>query len=230
VSWKSQATTFQGVIEQWWQQWPDANIGVATGGKSGVIVLDVDMKKGKNGEAELRKLEAKHGALPPTIETITPHGGRQLWFLAPGFVVANSVDKLAPGLDIRGDGGYVLAPPSYVSDEDGAGIYVRSVDSAQTFASAPEWVFPKAEVTEIDQRRPAEYWHRLAKGVPDGYRNDSMPRLAGYLLRQGIDPQTTLELMLGWNLRCTPPEDEKKVVSTVESIALRELERRRKAP
>jgi hypothetical protein len=111
VAWKSQATTIEGVITSWWTQWPDANVGVATGKKSGIVVLDIDMKHGKNGEASLRDLEAKHGSLPATVETITPHGGRQLWFRAPELAVKNSVDVVAPGIDIRGDGGYVLAPP-----------------------------------------------------------------------------------------------------------------------
>ena len=63
--------------------YPAANIAVATGSKSGVFVFDIDMKHEKDGEAELRALEAKHGALPKTVESITPSGGRHLWFRMP---------------------------------------------------------------------------------------------------------------------------------------------------
>src|SRR6185437_5130466 len=78
TAWQLNATTLPAVIQQWWEQWPDANIGVACGRDSDIVVLDVDMKHGQNGEAELRQLEKTHGALPMSIETITPHGGRQL--------------------------------------------------------------------------------------------------------------------------------------------------------
>jgi hypothetical protein len=228
--WQHKATVDPEIIEGWWSAQPGANIGVVCGRRSGVVVLDVDMKHGVNGEASLRKLEAKHGPIPPTVESITPHGGRQLWFRAPQFDVKNSVGKLAPGLDIRaGDNGYVLAPPSHVSDRDGAGTYYWSVDTSREFADAPEWLFPSAEVAEIDARRPAEHWQRICRGVPEGARNEAGASIAGMLLRKGVDPETTLELMLGWNLRCNPPQDEQDIVKTVESILEREIKRRGRA-
>jgi hypothetical protein len=225
--WEKKATAHPEIVTQWWTQWPDANIGVVCGRKSGVIVLDVDMKHGQNGEAALRALEAKHGPIPATVESITPHGGRQLWFKAPQFDVKNSVGKLAPGLDIRGgDNGYVVAPPSYVNDKDGAGIYSWSVDSSKEFADAPEWLFPKADVAQLDARRPVTHWQRVCRGIPEGARNETGASIAGMLLRKGIDPETTLQLMLGWNLRCNPPQDEQDIVLTVESILKKEIERR----
>ena len=90
--------------------YPEANLAVATGEASGVVVLDIDCKKGKNGEADLAALEREHGALPSTVESITPSGGRHLWFKHPGHPVPSSQGSLAPGIDIRGDGGYVLGP------------------------------------------------------------------------------------------------------------------------
>ena len=228
--WEKKATTDPETVRLWWTQWPDANIAVVCGRQSGVVVLDVDMKHGVNGEASLRALEAKHAPLPATVESITPHGGRQLWFKAPQFDVKNSVGKLGPGLDIRGgDNGYVLAPPSFVRDKDGAGGYTWSVDSSNEFADAPGWIFPSAEVTQLDTKRPAEHWVRIARGVSEGTRNQDLASLVGYLLRKGIDPQTTLELSLGWNLRCTPPQDEQDVLKTVESVLEKEIKRRGRA-
>jgi Bifunctional DNA primase/polymerase, N-terminal len=97
------ATTNPDLIAEWWRHNPGYNIGVATGAISGLFVTDVDSKDDVNGEAELRKLEAVHGPLPPTVETITGTG-RQLYFRHPGKPVRNSVGMIAPGIDIRGDG------------------------------------------------------------------------------------------------------------------------------
>ena len=76
------ATTDPSQIKAWWQNWPDANVGIATGPESGLVVLDVDVdvEKGTDGEASLRELEAKHGQLPMTIEAETGRGGRRAWF------------------------------------------------------------------------------------------------------------------------------------------------------
>src|SRR5262245_62023855 len=102
------ATTDQGAINDWWRQDPQFNIGIATGSISGIFVVDVD---GLDAELELRKLEAHHSSLPP-INEVTTARGRHLYFRMPETSVRNTAGKIAPGIDTRGDGGYVLAPPS----------------------------------------------------------------------------------------------------------------------
>jgi hypothetical protein len=89
-----------------------ANIGIATGATAGLIVLDEDPQKG--GTESLAALEAKYGPLPSTVEALTGGDGRHLYLRhpGPGMEVPSSVGKLGPGLDIRADGGYVIAPPS----------------------------------------------------------------------------------------------------------------------
>lgn len=106
------ATTDEPTIRRWWAKWPDANIGIATGAESGVVVLDVDANNG--GEQSLLELKARHGPLPETVQAITG-GGRHVYSRHPGGEVRirNVVRVLGlPGLDLRGDGGYVVAPPS----------------------------------------------------------------------------------------------------------------------
>ena len=96
-------------VAAWWEIYPDANIGLATGQKSGVLVLDVD---GPEGEASLAALVAANTPLPDTPQQITGKG-RHLFFAWPdGQHIGNSSRKLGPGLDIRGEGGYVLVAPS----------------------------------------------------------------------------------------------------------------------
>lgn len=106
--WQHRATTDEATIRAWWARWPNANVAIATGAGSGLVVLDVD---GPKGEATLARLEAANGALPPTREVKTPRG-RHLYFDHPGGYVPCSAGLVGPGLDVRGDGGYVVAPPS----------------------------------------------------------------------------------------------------------------------
>ena len=102
------ATTDSAMLRRWWAQHPAANLAIATGEQSGVIVLDVDVdpEKGKDGEAALTTLLAKHGPLPATLIVRTPRGGRHLYFKHPGIGVRVpcSTDTLGHGLDVRGDG------------------------------------------------------------------------------------------------------------------------------
>ena len=105
------ATTDPNVIAGWWRS-RDFNIGLATGEGSGVSVLDID---GEEGEATLKRLESEHGGLPPTVEAITGKG-RHIYFRWPqGLEIRNFQHRDdVPGIDVRGNGGYVLAPPSLI--------------------------------------------------------------------------------------------------------------------
>ena len=125
------ATTNPETIRRFWRV-ADRNIAIRTGMASRVWILDVD---GEDGEASLRALEAKHGALPPTWESLTARG-RHIWFRCD-CPVPCSASKIAPGLDARGDGGYVVAPPSI---HPTGRVYVWSVDRADDLANAPDWL------------------------------------------------------------------------------------------
>jgi hypothetical protein len=103
------ATRKAETITAWWTRWPDANIALATGTVSCVDVLDVDPKH--DGPATLARLEAEHGALPPTWRARTGSGGEHLYFWHQTGM-GNSTSRIGRGLDVRGDDGYVLLPPS----------------------------------------------------------------------------------------------------------------------
>ena len=104
------ATTDEERIRHWWTKWPDANIGLVAGHISGLVILDVDGQK--NGYKSLVALEQHYGALPETVMQSTGRGSH-IFFAHPGVRITNDVEKkLGPGLDIRGDGGYIIAAPS----------------------------------------------------------------------------------------------------------------------
>lgn len=101
------ATTDEKQIRRWWKKWPDANIGIACG-PSGIFVLDFDSyKENYRGEELLSEQDYK------TVTVKTGNGGTHLWYTMPEDVkITNSRGNLPDGVDVRGDGGYVLAPPS----------------------------------------------------------------------------------------------------------------------
>ena len=218
-----EATTDQFTIRQWYAANPRFNVAVATGPQSGIFALDID----DGGEAELAKLEAAHGALPASVETITGGGGRHVLFRYPeGCEVHNSAGRLGLGLDVRGLNGYIIAPPSTHAS---GRAYAWSVDSAATFAEAPPWLLGLVAATGNGKAAaPPSEWRTLVHdGVAEGLRNASAARLAGHLLRHGVDPHVTHELLQAWNAtRCNPPLTEQEVARTVNSICARELKRR----
>ena len=216
------ATTDLDIIKQWWRQELRFNIAIATGAVSGIFVIDVD---GLDAEVELRRLEAEHGGLPSTVEVITARG-RHVYFRSPEVPVRNSASKIAPGIDVRGDGGYVLAPPSI---HPSGRRYEWSVDCATALAEAPTWLIEKiASRANGVAPMPPEAWRELVtSGVVEGTRDSTITKLAGHLLRRRIDPFVALELLQTWNAtRCAPPLPAADIERIVASVAGREFQRR----
>lgn len=103
-------TTDEGKIREWWGRYPNASIGVPTGHAIGAWVLDVDLP---DGPESLDEIESQHGPLAITLEQVTGSGGRHLFFAEiPGDKIQNSAKIIGQGLDVRGDGGYVIVAPS----------------------------------------------------------------------------------------------------------------------
>ena len=121
-------------------------------------MVDVD---GLDAEIALRRLEATHGKLPGTVEVITARG-RHCYFKMPHVPVCNSAGKIVVGIDVRGDGGYVLVPPSV---HPSGRAYAWSVDSAKAFAEVPDWLLAKiAERSNgSGQGTPPAEWRALSR-------------------------------------------------------------------
>ncbi len=204
-------------VHDWFTRWPEDNLGIVTGAVSGLVVLDVDRRHG--GEDSLRDLLREHGPLPRTIEAATGGGGRHIYFAHPGGTVRNRVG-IAPGIDLRGDGGCVVAPPSVHPSGNRYHWAEGRGPGRVTLAPLPHWL--QRIVSSAEQRvgHTLVYWRDLLReGVPEGERNNTVASITGHLLWHGVDPDVALELMLCWNrIRCRPPLDDLEVARVVQSI------------
>jgi hypothetical protein len=204
-------------LRAWLARHPDANLAIVTGEVSGLVVLDVDPRHG--GIASLERWERDHGRLPPTVESQTGGGGRHLYFAHPGRELRNRVG-LAPGLDLRGDGGVIVAPPS-IHPSGGCYRWIpgHSPDEMDP-APLPRWLLAiaRGEAGASGDSNPG--WpQRVVESVVEGGRNDAVASFTGHLLWHGLDPGVARELMLCWNrAHCRPPLSDEEVVRTVESI------------
>lgn len=220
VKWEgySRARPSEAELRQWFERRPDANLGIVTGVVSGLLVLDVDV--GHGGEGSLAELERDHGPLPPTVSAETGGGGRHLYFVHPGGTVGNRAG-LVPGIDVRGDGGYVVAPPSIHPSGRPYRWRPGHTPDAVPVAPLPAWLaallLPRGE----RHGHPLAYWRRLVvDGVDEGARNSTLASFAGHLLWHGVDPAVALQLLLAWNrVRCRPPLDDDEVARIVDSIS-----------
>jgi bifunctional DNA primase/polymerase-like protein len=139
------ATKDEAQILAWWQQYPNAMIGAPTGPASNMWAIDLDLDPARkiDGKATLDQLTARRGALPPTWTTITPRGGRHLIFAwDPNVEIRNSAGKIGPGIDVRGNGGYICLPPSRNAT---GGTYQWEPGGPQTAALAPPWLVALAK-------------------------------------------------------------------------------------
>lgn len=153
------ASKFAAHVERWWSQAPDCNIAIRTGQASGLIVIDLDDRPhdGRDGAATWRRLIAEHanGVHPDTVEALTGGGGRHVYFRAPDDVlIATTKDALGAGVEVKAEGGYVVAPPSrHASGRDYAWELSSHPDDTPV-APMPPWLLslcrtraPRADVT-----------------------------------------------------------------------------------
>ena len=207
------ATTSLQQIADWWDRYPDCNIGIATGGISGglvVIDLDIDETKGINGYDSLKEWQRKNGELPETWQSITGRGGYHLLYMDS----AENKNRvgLYEGVDIRGEGGYIVAPPSihpngrkYEWEQGPDDFGIAQADSKVInflMGPAPDgWqrqVFSSPEI------------------IPEGERTSTMIRLIGSLKTKGLDDEAIQAAVRAENeKKCVPPLTDLELVRTV---------------
>jgi P4 family phage/plasmid primase-like protien len=210
----SEASINPAQVENWWKKWPRANIGVVTGGR--FFVLDIDLNK--DGEETWDSLRHKYGLkIPDTLQQLTGSGGRHILFAMPGFPVKNSVSRIGAGLDIRGVGGYIVAPPSIhpVTKREYSWDCLDEFEK-QPIAPAPAWLLTLIQEAEGRRQAPTQIPEQITKGG----RNDKLFRVGAGLRARGFTAEeifASLKVLNGG--RCNPPLDEAEVRTIAESAA-----------
>lgn len=196
------ATVNPEKIRAWWSKWPSANVGIVTGRESGIVAVDVDPDHG--GADSWRDIEDQYGAFPDTPESLTGGGGRHLILAHPGVELRNSASKLGAGLDIRGDGGYIVAPPSLHAS---GRVYVWEVSRHPADVkpvAAPEWFMRLLLGTNGNGN--GRHAAPLGEHIANGSRNATLASIAGTMRRRGVGASAILAALVEVNAeQCTPP-------------------------
>lgn len=207
------ATLNESQARQWWKKWPQANIGLATGLR--FFVVDVDLKTG--GVETWDMLRAQHGGLPDTIQQVTGSGGQHILFALPAeFTVKNSQGKLGPGIDVRGQGGYIVADPSIHPETKRAYCWdgMQEIED-QRIAPAPAWLLAMLQESERRQPLPA-----MPDKIGEGGRNDTLFRAGAKLRRSGWTADEIFASLSVINRnRCHPPLLDAEVRTIANSAA-----------
>lgn len=220
------ASTDEAKVRGWWSKWPDANIGIATGPVSGIFVLDVDVRGTINGQETLAALQLQHEEpLPETLAAQTGGGGLHYFFeqVADTPAVRSGAGRLGKGLDVRGEGGYVVVPPSTHATTE-----VYRWQNEAPVAPAPEWLITLIAQPPLPKETGDEeaVYADLLAGVREGHRNDAAARLAGHYLGLGLPAVEVKALLTQWNTRNTPPMESEELDTVIASIARKELLKR----
>lgn len=189
-------------IRKWWDRWPKANVGIRTGKESKLVVLDIDPRNG--GKKTLTKLIEKHGSLSKTLTVHTGGGGLHYYFKHPGGNVKGRKDFFGPGIDIKADGGYVVAPPSlHVSGNKYRWEKGTDLDEVD-LAVMPRWL-------RSIKRKNINNSNEPSAKIMEGKRNNWLTSLAGSLRQNGCEKDEIQKILRKANvISCEPllPEDE----------------------
>lgn len=228
--WSEQASSDEDTILNWWKRWPACNWAITIG--SGFSVLDLDpvaLEAGWPGEERRKDLKATNCPLART-----PRLGFHLYFRADW---PNSTGKVAPGVDTKGRGGYIVVPPSALEASAykdltvliHGGVYrwIRPLLAIDHLPAPPQWLdeLVKAAPRQAEQRTAeaaalADKALRDCEILPEGQRNNGLTRLAGKLRRLGLSqPELEAALLEANRVRCHPPLPEREVLAIARSVS-----------
>lgn len=206
------ATTDVSQIKDWWRQWPDANVGIATGKASGIIVVDIDPRNG--GDRDYRTLTKEHGRSPSGIEATTGGGGQHLYY---AYDDAPIIYKSARGIEIKADGGFVVAAPSL--HESGRRYkWAKRPTGNRALGSPPVWSMASSHSrTARNGKEPLD----SKRIVRSGERNNELIRIGGQLRRFGYGEAEIYALLAVHNRMYFEPPCGDAEVQQVAHSAMR---------
>lgn len=215
------ATTDEEQIRAWWTEAPTANIGVACG-PSNLVVIDLDVDKG-GIQAWKRVCDHHDLDLATKVMVRTGGGGIHLFYRMADVRIRNSAGKLDRGIDIRGDGGYVVAPPSIHPSGHAYAWRAGGNPAENEVQQVPTPLIDALEATATLETIGGDAMERadeLADTVPEGERNTVLTSLAGTMRRRGMSTEAILAALGVENeARCVPPLTAAELQTIAESVA-----------
>lgn len=222
VKWGTQATNDETQVTAWWEAHPKNSIAIATGVRSGgLLVIDLDVKpeKGVDGTDVLRDWEIEHGDLPETVQAESGSGGVHLYFHTAKVISSTANEEL--GVDIRAKGGMVVAPPS-IHKSGNCYVWENSPDEYEV-AEADENTL--AFIDYVQEGVKSEHeggGFELPEKIKKGSRDDKLFRYGCKLQSGGLDDSLILATLLTVNQKqCVPPMKEDEVVKIAKSLTER---------
>jgi len=196
-------------IRAWWSKWPDANVGIVTGAISGLVVIDLDTPEAKE---KLKELVPSYDF--PAVPRSRTGKGWHLFFQHPGVVIPNRAG-IIPGLDVRGDGGYVVAPPSI---HPNGKVYKWEVPINGELPKVPLELFKLISSPASDSGNGYRERFNTAEalaGVPEGQRDETIFRTACKLRSADVPRDMAEALILEEARKCQPPFSERIALEKV---------------
>ena len=228
--WPDLATTDPMQIEKWFGNDPGLNVSIVTGGD--FFVIDID---GKKGIANLAELQKEHGELPRTVRARTGGGGEHWFFLVPpDRTIGNRTEVQGLKIDVRGEKGQVVAPPS-LHENGNLYEWINSPSDCE-IAEAPEWLLdfidkPKSTITiatvegNLAHELGASRDLKTDPGATEGTRHDRALQLVGIHLARGESSLELLAIALAWADRCRPPMDRDEMIRILLDLDKKEREK-----
>ncbi len=196
-------------IYKWWEDSPNSNIGLVTGEVNNLVVVDVDVKDGAPGLKGLSELEAECGKFD-TLTVNTPSGGLHCYFSYPqGHSIKCSANKIKLGIDIRANGGHVVAPGSVID-----GNYYEFADKEKQVAELPHKLLELLTNAKTTGTLSTE---NVIDGVAQGGRNDAVFRLACTLRRKNMSYDVAKNRVIVAARNCTPALPDSEAIKCLDS-------------
>ena len=217
-NWNEEASTDEEKIRAWWGKTPSANIGIPMGEKSGLVTLDVDVRHG--GHESLALLIEEFETLPDTITATTGGGGKHYIFKYTEELALKNVVGFRDGLDVRTQGGMIVAAPSVHSSGKEYAWDEGKSPFDMVAAEMPAWLVDEVRKvgTKITVKKKAAD-QSPRKKISEGGRNNHLTSLAGALRRKGIGEDGILATLRAENRdRLDPPLDDETVVAIAKSV------------